>query len=827
MQRMSRSRFLPIWAVIGLVLSALSCSAQTLARQARLQSQPTVAMSVKADPRAVPAASPAGIPGSALQTVVVTAERVAQNIQRVPASMNVLTSRSLSHLQITTPQDLMTYIPQLQANGIAGEATPMYSIRGVSMMDYSVGQQGPVEEYLDQVPLETLALSGAVNLFDMQRIDVLLGPQGTLYGHNATAGAINFVTQPPKFRDSGYITLGAGNYRFREAKGAVNEVLIKRKLAARVAFTYAKRRGFLQNIAPGSPNADALGQYGIRATFLYKPTRKLNFTLMYAMSRQNAYGYDIIDGCVTPPIPTYCAPGGVGFAGYYRTTTGTLSGRPLTPYQIDLPYVQKRRQNDESLTLTTNWEVSPDLTLTSISGWQEGDLLYPDNTDGAPINIFKIVYEGSTRQLTQEFRVASAPERRFSYIAGVFWEHQFVYNHTVNRLFTAPVFNTTPYDNYGECAANSFGPGVGYSVGSLINVGCNYVNHFQQFYNSWSTYLQTKFRITRRVTLIVGGRYNHDNKSMKDAIAQLQGSDGVPIANIIPGQVVGGQWMPIEALPGSPGYAALVNRTTSQYLHSTVGTGDVSLDFTPTANSMLYLKYSRGYRPGSFNMQFFFSNTDFSKVPPEKLYSVEGGFKTTWLRHRLQVDGALFHYRYIDQQFVDVRPNGSQPLDDIPLSRIYGGELDIAARPIDRLTLHVSLAGLHTQVVQGTLAGGTINIDGKRLPYAPNFRGVFSVDWEALSWPKWALMLHVSDTYQTLMYEENLNQSFLAQPAFSLLSAQASLDSANGRWQLRLWGTNLGNSLYFTNEVNLESLGYNYRHVGEPRMYGGDVTYRF
>ena len=827
MQRMSRSRFLPIWAVIGLVLSALSCSAQTLARQARLQSQPTVAMSVKADPRAVPAASPAGIPGSALQTVVVTAERVAQNIQRVPASMNVLTSRSLSHLQITTPQDLMTYIPQLQANGIAGEATPMYSIRGVSMMDYSVGQQGPVEEYLDQVPLETLALSGAVNLFDMQRIDVLLGPQGTLYGHNATAGAINFVTHPPTFHDSGYITLGAGNYRFREAKGAVNEVLIKHKLAARVAFTYAKRRGYLQNIAPGSPNADALGQYGIRATFLYKPTHKLNFTLMFTKSRQSAYGYDIIDGCVTPPIPTYCAAGGVGFAGYYRTTTGTLSGKPLTPYQIDLPYVQKRRQNVESLTLTTNWEVSPDLNFTSISGWQEGDLVYPDNTDGAPINIFKIVYEGSTRQLTQEFRIASAPQKRFSYIAGVFWEHQFVYNYTVNRLFTDPAFNTTPYDNYQQCAANSFGPGVGYSAGSLINVGCDYVNHFQQFYNSWSAYLQTKFRLTRKLTFMLGGRINHDNKSMKDAIAQLQGSDGVPIANIIPGQVVNGQWSPIEALPGSPNYAALVSKTASQYLHSVVGTGDVSLDFTPTTNSMLYLKYSRGYRPGSFNMQFFFSNTDFSKVPPEKLYSVEGGFKTAWFQHRLQVDGALFHYRYIDQQFVDVRPNGSQPLSHIPLSEIYGGELDIAARPIERLTLHVSLAGLHSQVLQGTLAGGTVNIDGKRLPYAPNFRGVFSVDWEALSWPKWALMLHVSDTYQTLMYEENLNQNFLAQPAFSLLSAQASLDSSNGRWQLQLWGTNLTSSLYFTNEVNLESLGYNYRHVGEPRMYGGDVTYRF
>lgn len=824
MRRQSHCHFRPTWAILGVVIGSFFWGAPSQAQQVQ-QVQQAHSGPQKTDPPILSRAPSGSPPSGTLGQIVVTAERVAQNVQRVPASMNVLTSRSLSHLKISTPQDLMTYVPQLQANGIAGASTPMYSIRGVSMMDYSVGQQGPVEEYLDQVPLETLALSGGVNLFDMQRIEVLLGPQGTLYGHNATAGAVNFVTKPPEFRDSGYITLGAGNYQRKEASGAVNGVLIKNKLAARLAFSYLKRKGTLENIAPGRPNAAALNQYGVRATFLYRPTNTLKFLLMYTKSKQDAYGYDIIDGCVTPPIPSYCTPGGVGFTGYYRTTTGTLSGTPLSPYQIDLPNVPKRRQDVQSVTLTTDWQMSPDLAFTSISAWQEGDLVYPDNTDGAPIDVFKIVYTGSTRQLSQEFRVSSSPQKRFSYIAGVFWEHQFVYNYTVNRVFTDPLFNT--YNDYRDCLDNSFGPGVGYSAGSIINLGCDYVNHFQQTYNSWSGYLQTKFRLTRRLTLLAGARYNHDDKSMTNAIAQLQGSDGVPIANIIPGQTVNGQWMPVEALPGSPNYAAVVSRTTAQYLHSTEGTGDIGLQFTPTANSMLYLKYSRGYRPGSFNMQFFFSNTDFSKVPPEKLYSIEGGFKTAWFHHHLQVDGALFHYRYIDQQFVDVRPNGSQPLNHIPLSEIYGGELNIAARPIERVTVHVGLAALHTQVLHGTLAGGTINIDGTRLPYAPNFRGVFSVDWEALSLQNWALMLHVSDTYQTLMYEENLNQSFLAQPAFSLLSAQAALDSSNGHWELRLWGNNLTNSLYFTNEVNLESLGYNYRHVGVPRMYGADVTYRF
>lgn len=774
---------------------------------------------------APPAQAPPRVPGGALQQVVVTAERVAQNIQRVPASMNVLTAQSLGQIKLTTPQNLMTAIPQLQANGIAGENTPMFALRGISMMDYSVGQTGPVMIYLDQVPLETLALIGGVNMFDLQRIEVLLGPQGTLYGHNATAGAINLVTARPKFADEGHITIGAGNYNRKEASGVVNGVLVPDKLAARVAFTYAKRDGYLKNIAPGQPNADALNQYGIRASLLYRPSDDLRFLLTYSRSKQDEYSYDIIDGCVTPPISPQCAPGGVGFAGYYRTSTGTLSGTPLGPYQIDLPNVTKRYQDTQAVTLTADWAMPDQYTLTSISSWQEGTLFYPDNTDGAPIDIFKATYEGSTRQLTQELRITSPQQKRFSYIGGLFWEHQFVYNQSVNPFFTDPIFNI--YNDYRDCVANSFGPGVGYAVGSLINAGCRYVNHFDQLYNSWAAYIEATYRLTHRLKLNVGLRYNHDNKSMKNAIAQLQGSDGVPIGNIIPGQIVNGQWMPVEALPGSPNYPAVVNRTASQYLHSTEGTGDIGLDFQVTRNGMLYLKYSRGYRPGSFNMQFFFSNSDFDAVPPEKLYSVEGGFKSAWLNHRLQVDGAIFHYRYIDQQFVDVRPNGSQPLSHIPLSEIYGGELNIAARPVPRLTLHADLGLLHTRVDKGTLAGGTISIVGKRLPYAPNFRGVFSADWVAISEPSWALMLHVAETYQSLMYEENLNEGRLAQPAFGLLSAQATLEPASDRWEVRLWGNNLTDKVYFTNEVDLQSLGYDYRHIGEPRMYGADLTYRF
>ncbi|MGC8521767.1 MAG: TonB-dependent receptor [Steroidobacteraceae bacterium] len=786
---------------------------------------PAVAAAPAQPPPQMLAAPPSG-PDSAprLQEVIVTAEKRAQNVQRVPASLTAFTSAQLGEMKMDDPSALVSHVPNLQANGIVGGGTPLFALRGVSMLDYSLSQEGPIATYVDQVYEGNIVLMG-VDMFDLQRIEVLRGPQGTLYGKNATGGAINFISNPPVFKNEGYLTLGTGNYGREEGNGAFNGVLIKDKLAARVAFTYTKMNGYVRNILPGHHDLQGIDQYGVRVSLLYTPTDRLNFILRYAKSLQDPYNYAIIDGCVTPPISPACTPGGVGFTGYYRTTTGTLSGKPLGPYQIAQNYTPRRHQDDQSVSLTAHWEMDKDLTLTSISSWAEGFLLNPEGTDGAPISVFKIPYYGTTRQVTQELRLTSSYAGPFNYIAGAFYQHEFVYNSTNNYFFTDPSLNV--YHNYQDCVASSFGPGVGYSVGSLINAGCSYYNRFDQLSNSWALYTDGSYKITHRIKLHAGIRYNHDNASQKNALSQLRGSDGVPIANLIPGQIVNGVWSPVEALPGSPNYSSIVNATTAQSLHNTAFTGEMGVDFTPTRNSMLYVTYSRGYRAAAFNAQFFFTNTDFSQVPAERLDDIEGGFKTDWLGHRLQVNGSVFDYQYHDQQFIDVRPNGSQPLISLPKSTIYGGELEIAGRPINRLTLHADVGFLHTRIDQGSLGGGSVNISGKQLPYAPSVSGTVSADWAAFSWSGGILTLHIEDTFDSKQYFEFLNEPRLAQKAYDLVNMSATLASANDRWELRGWVNNLTDRLYFTNEVDLQGLGYDYRHVGDPRLYGADVTYRF
>lgn len=157
--------------------------------------------------------------GEGLQEVVVTAQKRAENLQSVPVSVTALTSTQLGSLKLDDASKLAAQIPNLQVNGIVGEGSPLFSLRGVSMFDYSLSQSSPVASYIDEVYKGNFVLFG-VELYDLERVEVLRGPQGTLYGKNTTGGAINFITHKPGFDTEGYVKIGGGNYDRHEAQAA-------------------------------------------------------------------------------------------------------------------------------------------------------------------------------------------------------------------------------------------------------------------------------------------------------------------------------------------------------------------------------------------------------------------------------------------------------------------------------------------------------------------------------------------------------------------------------------------------------------------------------
>ncbi len=203
-----------------------------------------------------------------LQEVVVTAQKRAENLQKVPVSVTALTAAQLGSVKLDDSSSIVTHIPNLQVNGIIGEAAPVFSLRGISMFDYSLNQSSPVAGYVDEVSKGNFAIFG-VEIFDLERVEVLRGPQGTLYGKNTTGGAINFIMRKPGFDTGGYLTAGFGNYSRQEAQGAFQTALVEDKLAARFAFTYTKADGWFKGVND-SPDMGAVDQYGARLSLLYK-----------------------------------------------------------------------------------------------------------------------------------------------------------------------------------------------------------------------------------------------------------------------------------------------------------------------------------------------------------------------------------------------------------------------------------------------------------------------------------------------------------------------------------------------------------------------------
>jgi iron complex outermembrane receptor protein len=765
------------------------------------------------------AEAPADIEG--IQEIVVTAEKRSETLQKVPVSVTALTSVELAQLKMDSPSDLVTQVPNLQVNGIVGEGSPLFSLRGVSMFDYSLNQSSPVASYIDEVYKGNFVLFG-VEMYDLERIEVLRGPQGTLYGKNTTGGAINFITRKPGFDTEADIKVGAGNYNRREVEGDFQTALVPERVAVRFAFTYTKVDGFIQNVLPGHPDLEGVDQYGMRLSVRYKASDDLDFILRFSKSMQDPQNYAIIDGRIPAPSPGN--PGGVGFTGYFRTQDGSYTGAPLTNYQIAQDYTPRRRQDNEAVELTGEWAISPVNKFTSITSWDEASLFNPEGTDGAPYAIWSIPYTGKTRQVTQDLRLTSTGDAALRYILGAYYQHEIIYNSTENQIFTDPAFNT--FNDYRDCAASSFGAGGGYNIGSNINLGCDYYNSFDQIRNSWAAYTDDSYKLADWITLRGGLRYNHDNGAQKNALDQLRGSDQVPIANLgFFTQQPGGTFAPTLVLPGSPNYAALINQTRSQFLHNTAVTGRAGVDFTLTPDALLYLNYSKGYRSAAFNAQFLFTPSDLTTVKPETLDSFEAGFKTSWLDHRVQIDGAVFHYQYKDQQIINVYPTGQQPLINLGKSKIDGGEIEIVTRPVRPLTLRASAGFLHSDVQDGVLATGSV--DGQELPYAPHVSGTLAADWEAWQFSAAKINLHVDMNYNSKQYLALPNEDAISQGGYSLLNGRLSLLSGDDKWDVGIWGRNIANKFYLTNAVDVQGFGFDYRHVGTPRMFGADVHYHF
>ncbi len=724
--------------------------------------------------------------------IVVTAQRRSEKLQDVPISITAFGSEQIKEQRLTGAADLVGVVPNLQSTSTSGDSTPIFSLRGISMSDYSFNQSGPVATYFDEVYRGNIALLG-VSMFDLERVEVLRGPQGTLYGKNTTGGAINFISRVPTFETSGNLTVGIGNYNRREASGAI-QTPITDTLAARVAFTFARADGTFDNLLAGEPDPDSVREYGLRATVLFEPSQDVNFVLRASTSLQNPWNYGILaeptaDGVGAGVYGQFNAIDPVAYplTDYFRTGLG--------PREVEANAISRRRNRTYSVSLTGNVALGSDLTLTSISSWNRGTLFSAEDGDASPLKVIEIEYLGKATQLAQDLRISSDFSGPFNFILGAYYDEEKVYNRT---LF--PFYQDLDVDGNGSLNGDDCLAG--------FPLGCRIQNSFDQKKSSLAIYSDFRFNIGDVVTLRGGLRYTHDKGDLRNFISQAIGSDNVTLINLI---------------PGSP---TDLDATTGLGFRKDNLSGKIGIDIQAARDILLYASYSRGYRGSAFNAQALFDPTELTVAKPETIDSYEAGFKSQLFDRLLQLNGAIFYYGYKNQQFVDIDPvSAAQRLVNLPRSRIIGAELELTARPTDGLQLNGSIGLLDTKVKEGTLQGASIV--GNELANAPRFSASFGANWKAIEMPAGSVHLRVDGHYSSKQWFELQNKPNLRQQPYTLVNGSIAFESADDRWKLSIWGKNIFDKFYYTSRLDVSSFGFIYNHLGAPRTYGMSLDYKF
>ena len=467
----------------------------------RLATLPTLALLAcglsvgPADADQAPLARAAGASGPSADTldeVVVTARKREESVQDVPISISVLGGDALAAKGIVDIRTFATQVPGLVFSNHADLKTNETSIRGVRSESRSAGQDPSVGYYLDEVYLGG-GVSTAIDYFDLQRIEVLRGPQGALFGRNTIGGVISLSTRRPTFSPEGYIEAGVGNYGLLEGRAAVSGPLVADRLAGRLAVSIADRDGYAKNVSTGRDVED-LGRKSARASLLFTPGERTELlaTFDYLRVKQNSNA-----------LETYAYSSGAG--NLLARFIGGFPGPNRDPYDRrvhgDLDPVEDLEAYGAHLRATVDFG---SVSLVSISGYREHEYYSIYDTEQTVARWTYSSFPESVRRFSQEIRRASAPGENLDWLAGVYFYRQ----HTINNFV----------GGFGVDALGVLRLPPGFSVSSVGD----------QETQSYAAFTNVTYRFTPMLSATLGVRYTRDKKDITynqfDPIGVIGGS---------------------------------------------------------------------------------------------------------------------------------------------------------------------------------------------------------------------------------------------------------------------------------------------------------------
>ncbi len=758
--------------------------------------------------------APAAAAEEAGEAIVVTASRRRdEDVQDVPVAISVITSDALEKRGDFTLGQIQQQVPSLQVFSFNPRNTNI-NIRGLgsNVALTNDGLENGVGFYIDNVYYGRVGLS-QFDLVDLQSIEVLRGPQGTLFGKNTTSGVINITSRKPSFEPEFSGEASIGNYGFRQIRASASAGIAPDLLAVRVSGAISGNDGFLFNKTTNT-RAQNYRNESIRGQLLFTPAPDFEVRIIgdYAKQEQDHVLSVFADLHTTyangATIPNNFAQRAARFPGYTLPAFRPFDriGEADSHYQSNM--------EGYGVSGEVNWDFgSAALTAITAYRWWDWNPANDGDSTSLPITT-KAQQANRQRQFSQELRLASKGNRTIDYVIGAYYFWQTVKGYGATR--------------YGSAAALWNLPTANQTIANAALNGFEANSTSTPETRTFALFGQTDWHLSDALTLTTGLRWTHEKK--EGAFSQFW-VDGADLSGFTPAQVTA-----INAI------RAQFNPVTSfatKFSDNSLS-GLVTLNWKVAPDASIYGSYSRGNKSGGLNLTALPAGIE-PEVAPEKVDAFELGFKSQFLNRHATFNAAAFWTEIRDYQTaiteqVPNTVNVRQYIANIPKVRSRGVEGDLALQANDNISFTASASYTDAkyveyanapQAVENLDLGGIQDLSGKPLSGVPRFAWSIGADGNTplgqLGGRELSLYAHADYAHRSSFNTSATNSVWAQVPGFGIANARIGLKTDDGLWDLSVWARNLLNEDYFLN-LSAANTGVVTAQVGEPRTYG--VTLR-
>ena len=733
-----------------------------------------------------------------LEEVLVTAQKRAQGAQDIGLAVTAVTGESLREQGIDQADDLARIIPNVSVQNISGGGVPVVIVRGIGLQNFRINDTPTTAFYIDDV-YQTSIVSAEFTMFDLERVEVLKGPQGGLYGRNTIAGAVQVISQRPEIGESdGYLKLGYGQFDKTQIEAA-SSIPISDTLAARVSLRSVRSDDASFRSIPGGFDHGEEDRQAGRFLLRYQPDDETDILLkLTAGEDESELPLLRTVGFTNAGAFTGLCPSVANGQGPNSATCATQIG--VTPQALGLGDSDDDRFDSAStgaafldnewygISLNASFELG-DYTLVSISAYDEIDYRRNHDIDATPGDFQEIDYRTEIEAWSQEFRLSYNGSDVYNWVVGINYAEDDLSEDTV-------LFGSIPLS----------------VLGMQLGIGAISVapQDYEQEAEALAVYGRGEWHFTDDWSLVGELRYTNEDRSFAGATRAVLGS---------------GALIDIAATDDDVTFEAV--------------SGKIGLEWTVQEDVLLYGNYSRGFKTGGFFGGFALSDAELESYDEETIDAYEFGVKSDWLDGTFRANASVFYYDRQDIQASALSDSGFATdvsrLQNVGDADTEGAELDLTWLPIDSLTLQLSLGYTDAEISDSDLTQsnvfdvGDFSLEGANLPNYSKFSGNFIGRYEQpIGDLQGSIQLEYSYRSErdlSLIVDPALEDAFLEESSYELINLRLGLASDHG-WSVQVFVENLADESYRLLARN-DSLFGLHELFGPERTWGFSYTYNW